>query len=91
MINRIGAAVLLFASLLPAAKAQMSAAAARPLLNQYCVVCHNDRAKTANFSLQSANINAVGDHPEIWEPVIRKLRAGMMPPPGMPRPPLEKI
>jgi hypothetical protein len=30
----------------------------------------------------------VGDHPEIWERVIRKMRAGMMPPPGMPRPAL---
>lgn len=65
-------------------------AAQRALLNQYCVVCHNDKTKIANFSLQSADINAVGDHPEIWEQVIRKLRAGMMPPPGMPRPPLAK-
>jgi len=35
-------------------------------------------------------MNAVGDHPEVWEKVIRKLRAGMMPPPGMPRPVLAK-
>ena len=62
----------------------------RALLNQYCVTCHNDKAKTANFSLQSQDINSVGDHPEVWERVIRKLRAGMMPPPGMPRPPLAK-
>src|SRR5690349_23330612 len=65
-------------------------AAERALLDQYCVTCHSDKIKTANFSLQSADINAVGDHPEIWERVIRKLRAGMMPPPGMPRPPLAK-
>ena len=36
------------------------------------------------------DINSVGNHPEIWEPVIRKMRAGMMPPPGMPRPGLAK-
>ncbi len=91
MINRIGAALLLFtAALAPAAKAQMNAAVARPLLNQYCVVCHSDKLKTANLSLESADVNAVGDHPELWEQVIRKLRAGMMPPPGMPRPPLAK-
>ena len=64
--------------------------AQKALLDQYCVVCHNDKAKTANFSLQTVDINAVGDHPEMWEQVIRKLRAGMMPPPGMPRPPLAK-
>ena len=36
------------------------------------------------------DINTVGDHAEEWEKVIRKLRAGMMPPPGMPRPTLAK-
>jgi hypothetical protein len=67
-----------------------SAATERALLDQYCVTCHSDKLRTANFSLQSADINTVADHPEIWEQVIRKLRAGMMPPPGMPRPPLAK-
>jgi len=67
-----------------------SAASQRALLDQYCVTCHNDKTKIANFSLQSADINSVGEHPEVWEQVIRKLRAGMMPPPGMPRPPLAK-
>jgi hypothetical protein len=67
-----------------------TAAAERALLDQYCVVCHNDKTKVDNFSLQKEDINAVGDHPEVWERVVRKLRAGMMPPPGMPRPPLAK-
>ena len=66
------------------------AAAQRAVLDQYCVTCHNDKTKTDNFSLQKEDINAVGDHPEVWEKVVRKLRAGMMPPPGMPRPPLAK-
>lgn len=73
----------------PAAVAP-SAAAERALLNQYCVTCHNDKLKTANLSLQKLDLATVGDHPEEWEKVIRKLRAGMMPPPGMPRPPLAK-
>src|ERR1035441_1318223 len=60
----------------------------RALLDQYCVTCHNDRTKVDNFSLQKEDITAVADHPEIWERVIRKPRAGMMPPPGLPRPPL---
>ena len=74
----------------PLIKAQSSEAAQRALLDQYCVTCHNDKVKTANLSLQSADIKSVADHPELWEQVIRKLRAGMMPPPGMPRPPLAK-
>jgi len=72
------------------ARASGSAAAERGLLDQYCVTCHNDKAKTANLSLQNLDLASVADHPEIWERVIRKLRAGMMPPPGMPRPPLAK-
>src|SRR5579883_1516997 len=65
-----------------------SAAAQRALLDRYCVTCHNDKLKTANLSLQGLDLATAADHPEIWEQVIRKLRAGMMPPPGLPRPPL---
>ena len=94
-----GLAAIAAVTVLPTARAQTAAPrAARPapptpaaeeaLLQGYCIVCHDNQQKTANFSLESANINAVADHPEIWEKVIRKLRAGMMPPPGNPRPPL---
>ncbi|HEX5226733.1 MAG TPA: DUF1592 domain-containing protein [Bryobacteraceae bacterium] len=82
-------AVLLGLAGLHAASAQ-TAAAERALLDRYCVTCHNDKIKTANFSLQNLDLATAGEHPEIWEQVIRKLRAGMMPPPGMPRPPLAK-
>ena len=60
----------------------------RALLDRYCVTCHNDRLKTANLSLQGIDLTQVADHAELWEKVIRKLRAGVMPPPDMPRPPL---
>jgi hypothetical protein len=89
-MHKIGSGLLLLAALAPALPAEVSPAAQRALLDQYCVVCHNDKLKTANLTLQSADINSVGNHPEIWEPVIRKMRAGMMPPPGMPRPSLAK-
>jgi mono/diheme cytochrome c family protein len=65
-----------------------SAARQRALLDQYCVVCHNDRLKTANLSLEKLDLTAAGDHPELWEKVVRKLRAGVMPPPGLKRPEL---
>lgn len=60
----------------------------RALLDRYCVTCHNDRVKTANLSLQGLELAKVADHAELWERVIRKLRAGVMPPPGIRRPPL---
>ena len=60
--------------------------AQRALLDQYCVVCHNDRAKRANLSLEGLDLTTVGDNPQLWEKVVRKLRGGVMPPPGMRRP-----
>jgi mono/diheme cytochrome c family protein len=89
----LAAAAVLLAPLLAqtparATQPQPTPAAERAVLQKYCIVCHDNETKTANFSLESADINAVGDHPEVWEKVIRKLRAGMMPPPGMARPPL---
>jgi mono/diheme cytochrome c family protein len=66
----------------------VSTGQARALLDKYCVTCHSDRLKTANLSLQALDLTRVADHAEVWEKVIRKLRAGVMPPPDVPRPPL---
>jgi hypothetical protein len=60
--------------------------AQRALLDQYCVTCHNDTLKRANLSLEKLDLTKVGENPQLWEKVIRKLRAGVMPPPGMRRP-----
>ena len=65
-----------------------ASAAQRALLDQYCVTCHSDAMKKANLSLEHIDLGTVGDHPELWEKVVRKLRAGLMPPPGIRRPPL---
>jgi hypothetical protein len=64
----------------------MSAADGKTLINRYCVECHDDVEMTANLSLEDADLNAVGHDAETWEKVIRKLRAGMMPPPDIERP-----
>lgn len=55
-------------------------------LKQYCVVCHNDNLLTANFSLEGVSGNELADHSSALEKVLRRLQAGEMPPPGMPRP-----
>src|SRR5579871_1891852 len=70
------------------APAAASAAALRAVLDEYCVTCHNDVFFTDNLSLEKLDLTQAGNHPELWEKVVRKLRAGMMPPPGQPRPPL---
>ena len=63
-----------------------SAASERALLDQYCVVCHNQRAQIAGLLLDKLDLASMHDHAEVWEKVVRKLRAGMMPPSGMQRP-----
>jgi len=60
--------------------------APRALLNQYCVTCHNDKLKTGNLALDKVDVEHVSADAETWEKVVRKLRAGMMPPAGLPRP-----
>ena len=69
---------------------RVTATGARALLDQYCVTCHNGRTKTANLSLEGLDLASVGDHPELWEKVVRKLRAGVMPPPDVKRPALSE-
>ena len=53
---------------------------------QYCQVCHNDALLTGNVSLQGFEVERAPEQAETAERMIRKMRAGMMPPPGMPRP-----
>jgi hypothetical protein len=56
------------------------------LVKQYCVSCHNDRAKTGGLTLASFDVAAAADNAAVAEKMIRKLRAGMMPPAGAKRP-----
>ena len=62
------------------------AAAQRAFLDKYCVSCHNEKTKTADLMLDKLDAAHLSNHAEIAEKVIRKLRAGMMPPSGMSRP-----
>src|SRR5437867_7099272 len=58
----------------------------RAVLDQFCVTCHNQRLKTAGLMLDRMDPAHVAQDAEAWEKVVRKLRAGMMPPQGLPRP-----
>src|SRR5690349_8591163 len=59
---------------------------ARPTLDRYCVTCHNQRAKIGGLALEGLDPSAAGRDPQTWEKVVRKVRTGMMPPSGAPRP-----
>jgi mono/diheme cytochrome c family protein len=59
----------------------------RALLNRYCVTCHNQRLATAGLKLDTPDVDRIGiEDAATWEKVIRKVRAGQMPPSGRPRP-----
>ncbi len=58
----------------------------RALLDQYCVTCHNERLEVAGLALDTVDVTQVAGNPAIWEKVVRKLRAGAMPPAPRPRP-----
>jgi hypothetical protein len=56
------------------------------VVQTYCQVCHNEALMSGNLSLAGFEVENAPTRPETAEKMIRKLRAGMMPPPGMPRP-----
>jgi mono/diheme cytochrome c family protein len=58
----------------------------RALIDRYCVTCHSDRVKTGGLTLEKRDLSRVPEDAEVWEKALRKLRGGMMPPQGMPRP-----
>src|SRR6266545_3375688 len=68
------------------AGAPASPAAHRDVIDRYCVSCHNDSLKAAGLALNTLAAHGVDQNPEVWEKVVRKLRARQMPPVGMPRP-----
>ena len=71
---------------LPGAPQPASAAGSKAILDKYCVGCHNQKLRTANLILEGPDLTKIPEHGEVWEKVILKLRLGMMPPQGLPRP-----
>jgi len=61
------------------------------LVKRYCVTCHNERLKTGGLTLDGVDVQQPGDHAEVWEKIVRKLRSGAMPPPSAPRPDRETV
>src|SRR6478735_112147 len=56
------------------------------LLKQFCVQCHSSKVKSGGLLLEGISAADPSAHSEIWEKVVRKVSAGEMPPPKMPRP-----
>ncbi|OLC75525.1 MAG: hypothetical protein AUH72_20240 [Acidobacteria bacterium 13_1_40CM_4_65_8] len=56
------------------------------VIKQYCVGCHNDRTRAGQLTLAAFDVADPAHSAEVAEKMIRKLRAGLMPPPGSRRP-----
>ena len=65
---------------------QVPASAEPAFLDKYCITCHNARLRTGGLDLANSDGGKAGDDPAQWEKVVRRLRAGTMPPAGSPRP-----
>src|SRR2546426_2719713 len=64
----------------------LPAATPRSVINRYCVSCHSEHLKTGGLSLEKAAASDVDQNSDVWEKVLRKIRARQMPPIGLARP-----
>jgi len=58
----------------------------QPLFEQYCTECHNFESFSGGFELEGMGATEIADNPEVGEKIIKRLRSGLMPPAGEPRP-----
>jgi hypothetical protein len=73
----------------PQAQNVSPAATNKTLLDRYCLTCHTQRQKergTVPIALDTLDLTKVASDPAAWEKVVLKMRAGLMPPAGAPRP-----
>src|SRR5207248_10351689 len=69
-----------------------SVAAQKAVITQYCITCHSDKARAAGvdsarkIDFDTLDVAHVEKNGETWELIVRKLRAGMMPPSSARRP-----
>jgi len=84
----ITAAVFLLipSSLVGRAAPQEPAAPQLATVKQYCATCHNDRMKAAGVSFDGLTPESIGQHADVFEKAVRKLRGRVMPPPGARQP-----
>src|SRR5262245_60499654 len=90
MMKRTAIGVLLAVLALPAvftaAQAPSDTDKQLATINQYCVACHNDRAKTGGVSFQGLTAESIGQRADVFEKAVRKLQGRVMPPPGARQP-----
>lgn len=84
LTSSLGAALAAAAGCEPSREALIADSA--ETIGRYCLDCHNYAEQTGGLSLEELDLAEIAEHAQTWEKVIRKLRAGMMPPVDQPRP-----
>jgi mono/diheme cytochrome c family protein len=74
------------AAFAPVSQAQDPAGAQLATIKQYCLGCHNDKAKVGGTTFEGMTAESVAKNPELFEKAVRKLRGRVMPPPGAKQP-----
>jgi hypothetical protein len=74
-----------------AAAAALPAPTAREVIENYCLQCHDNDKQKGDLTLEAFDPAKADSHAEVAEKIVRKLRAGMMPPPGAERPSEEAL
>src|SRR5690348_12691811 len=63
-----------------------------PLVRQSCVGCHNEKVSSGNLNLKGLLDTGIAPSTrDAWERVSVRVRAGEMPPKGVPRPPADQV
>ena len=89
-----GVAIGIPAAPAPAVQTQAVSAATQAQLatiKEYCAGCHNDRGKVAGVSFEGLKPENIGEHAEVFEKAVRKLRGRVMPPPNAKQPDAKSI
>jgi cytochrome c5 len=82
-------AVYLYAADAPSAEFD---AAVKPVLANTCAMCHNDRLASGGLNITAfLTPDSIAAYRQGWETILQKLRAGEMPPKGIPRPPQAQL
>lgn len=85
-IYLLATAVVVLGATVAHANQPIAGGSEQALLDRYCITCHNERVRTGGLALDTADLSDVGADAQVWEKVVRKLRGGVMPPVGRPRP-----
>jgi hypothetical protein len=96
MVKRsVYAILLIICAMLSCATVGAAQAAQEPgpfgVVQGYCLGCHNSKARVGGLALDLLSPDRIADDAKTWEAAIRKLRGGLMPPPGAKRPDQESI